>query len=97
MPSLLPDARSGSPGVDLVVTALMLAASRRSVSVPSRDRTNPSATRTVRACGDEQVRRDARVETRIRTRASTGDEYGFVSACLREGSLTRKVCAGPAA
>ena len=45
---------SGSPGVDAVVTALVLAASRRSVSAPRHDRTDPSATRSVRACGEEQ-------------------------------------------
>ena len=42
---------SGSPGVDAIVTALVLAASRRSVSAPSDDRTDPSATRSMRACG----------------------------------------------
>jgi hypothetical protein len=41
---------SGSPGVDAVVTALMLAASRRSVSASSHDRTDPSATRSVGGC-----------------------------------------------
>jgi hypothetical protein len=37
-------ASSGSPGVDAVVTALVHAASRRSVSTPSHDRTDPPAT-----------------------------------------------------
>jgi hypothetical protein len=54
-PALLVDAWSGSPCVDAVVTALVLAASRRSVSAPSHDRTDRSATRGVRACGDYQV------------------------------------------
>ena len=57
LPRLLRHAWSGSPGVDAVVTALVLAASRCSVSAPSHDRTDPSATRSVRACGDEQVDR----------------------------------------
>jgi hypothetical protein len=57
---LLLHARSGSPGVDAIVTALVLAASRRSVSAPSHDRTVPSATRSVRACGEQQVPRHAR-------------------------------------
>ena len=63
MPSTLPgrhrvsrrarllDAWSGGPGVDAVATALVLAASRRSVSALSHDRTDPSGARNVRACG----------------------------------------------
>ena len=53
-PRRLLHAWSGSSGVDAVVTALVLAASRRSVTVPSHDRTDPSATRSVRACGEKQ-------------------------------------------
>jgi hypothetical protein len=34
----------------------------------------------MRAIGDEQVRRDARVETRICARAGTEGEYGSVTA-----------------
>ena len=40
---LLLYAWSGSPGVDAVATALVLATSRRSVSAASNDRTDPSA------------------------------------------------------
>ncbi len=35
------------------------------------------------ACGDEQVRRDVRVETRIRARASMGDRHGFRDCLCR--------------
>jgi hypothetical protein len=49
--ALLLDAYSGSAGVDAVVTALVLAVTRPSVSAPSDGRTDPSAMRSVRACG----------------------------------------------
>jgi hypothetical protein len=52
--ALLLDAWSGSAGVDAVVTALVLAASRPAVSAPSSGRADPSSMRSVRACGDEQ-------------------------------------------
>jgi len=35
------------------------------------------------AAGDEQVPRDARVETRIFARAGMGSGHGFVTACVR--------------
>jgi hypothetical protein len=53
----------GSVGVDAVVTALVLAASRPSVSAPSIGRTDPSATRNVRVCGEEGVTRVRRPDT----------------------------------
>jgi len=67
-------ARSGSPGVDADVTALVLAASGRSASVPSHDRTDPSATRSVRACGEERDCQPAQIETCLR--ASAGARGG---------------------
>jgi hypothetical protein len=72
--ALLDYAWSGNPGVDAVVTALVLAASRRSVSAPSHDRTDPSATRSVRACGEKEGSADTRHESCFRC----GD--GFVVA-----------------
>ena len=45
---------SGSRGVDAVVTPLVLATSRPSVSAPSNDRTGPSAMASVRACGENE-------------------------------------------
>jgi hypothetical protein len=51
---LLLDAWSGSVGVDAVVTALVLAARRPSASALGDGRTDPSAMRNVRGCGDEQ-------------------------------------------
>jgi hypothetical protein len=53
---------SSSPGVDAVVTALVLAASRPSVSAPSHDRTDPCGARNVRAFGDEQGANAPRVD-----------------------------------
>jgi hypothetical protein len=40
--------------------------------------------RLMRASGDEQVPRDARVETRIRANAGMGSGHGFVTACVRK-------------
>ena len=52
-PSSLPlNAWSVSPGVDAVVTALVLAAPRPSVSATSNGRVEPSAMRGVRVCGE---------------------------------------------
>jgi hypothetical protein len=69
-PATLPlDAWSGSAGVDAIVTAFVLAASRPSVSAPSSGRTDPSATRSVRACGDEQERDQLRPKTCSANRA----------------------------
>jgi hypothetical protein len=39
----------------------------------------------MRACGDEQVPRDARVDTRIRARTGMGSRHSFVAAFLRLG------------
>jgi hypothetical protein len=64
---LLLHASSGSAGIDAVVTALVLAASRLSVSASSHARTDPPAMRHVRASGDEQ---DA-------TQVGTGSSFGF--------------------
>jgi hypothetical protein len=41
------------------------------------------------ADGDEEVRRDARVETRIRDRARIGGGCGAVTACLRYRSRAK--------
>ena len=49
--ALAHDAWTGSPGVDAVATFRVLGASRRSVSAVTHDRTDPSATRSVRAHG----------------------------------------------
>jgi hypothetical protein len=46
-----------------------------------------------RAPGDEQVRCDGRVETRIRGCTRIGGEYGFVTAFVRERSRSRPVLA----
>jgi hypothetical protein len=59
-PRALPlHAWSGSRGVDAVVTAFVLAASRPSVSAPSDDRTDPSPMRGVRAFGEWEEPRPA--------------------------------------
>ena len=47
---------SGSPGVDALVTALVLAAARPSVSAPNDDRTDPSAMSSMRACASPMSR-----------------------------------------
>ena len=47
---------SGSPGVDAVVTVLCLRLPDVQFRVRRGDRTDPSATRTVRACGEERGR-----------------------------------------
>ena len=56
---------SGSADIEAVVTAFVLAATLASVSAGSVGRTESSPMGGVRACGDEQVRDPARVETRI--------------------------------
>jgi hypothetical protein len=68
--ALPPHAWSGRPGVDAVVTALVLAGSRRSVSASNHDRTDPSAARSVRAYGESEVRGAARAETRFHLRTA---------------------------
>ena len=93
--TLLLYAWSGSPGVDAVVTALVLAASGRSVSVPSHDRTDPSATRSVPACGDEQGTRLLPGDTCIAASAVSGESGGGVIAFrlneLVTGALTFRI------
>jgi hypothetical protein len=49
-----------------------------------RSRSTASCADMRREIGDEQVRRDARVETRIRARAGMEGEHGFVAACVRK-------------
>ena len=56
---------SGSRGVNAVVTALVLAAVRPSLSAPSGDRTDPSRMRSVRACGGERVAGELGEESRL--------------------------------
>ena len=95
-PVLLPDAsvRSGSPGVDAVVTALMLAASRRSVSAASNDRTDLIYEPSVRAYGRISGRgpsmrpRPASVTLRVPCRATgvAADRNGGEAPALRPGS-----------
>jgi hypothetical protein len=66
-----------------VVTALVLAASRRSVSAAS-SRADPSATRNVRVCGDEQGRGDPVVRDLRSYRGADAEvRRGFVTACIR--------------
>jgi hypothetical protein len=49
----------------------------------------------MRGIGDEQVRPDARVETRIRPRAGMGGGHGFVIACVPVGeALVARIGAG---
>ena len=57
--------RGGSPGVDAVVTALLLAASRCSVSVRGGDRTDPSPMRSVRAYGENQGKLGSHMTPRL--------------------------------
>jgi len=59
---------SGSGGLGSVVAALVLTASRASVSAGSIGRTDSSAIRSVRACGDERVVVTVFAETRLAVR-----------------------------
>lgn len=70
--TLLLDAYCASAGLGAVVTAPELAASGSSASTPELRSDGSIRVRRVRVCGDEQVRPDARVETRIRARAGMG-------------------------
>lgn len=63
-----------------------------SAQPPGRVNGRPNWTprhREMRACGDEQVRRDARVDTRIRARARMEGEHIFVAACVPEAAVSR--------
>ena len=89
--TLLDHAWSGSPGVDAVVTALVLAASRCSVRAPSHDRTDPSATRSVRACGELRERRHRAPEPCIRLgrrRRLTAPASSYTSTESSRGAST---------
>jgi hypothetical protein len=60
---VLPHAYSGSADVDAVVAAFVLAAARASVSTGSIGRADSSATGSVRAYGEWEVRGDTRDQT----------------------------------
>ena len=81
---------SGGPGVDAVVTALVLAAPRPSVSAASNSRADLSATRGVRVCGDEQVSRLARAGTRFPDAAQLSTRRGGAAPFVPDQQRPRR-------